>query len=254
MSTAIIGISETLTAFNGDDVVGTKINGVGSFLHILAQVIKEDGGKSFENENPKYAGSGFLTLPSDSFPLVRCGVALQEGLTAQDKHIKEYRGSDQLFALPSKAAPIESVKVLVYLIDKYLNDPDVKDNHSECQALIDEKVTHVIVAVHAGPASFSSHRLIRNIAGGNQDFVPFTKLDAAGDLVYGPGGGGLENDAFLLHTIITEAKATVEFEKKWIVVADRGARADLLQKIYDELEELGIEPGKSLLQNIAKLV
>ena len=170
MEKIVLGISEVLTAFNESDVVGTKVVGIGSFIHLLEEAIIVDGGKTFENENPAYAGSGFLNLPSDAFSAVRCGVALREGLTSSEKHIKEHRGDDEVFALPRCAAPIEKLSSLVYTIDKYFRDPEVKGRPAECAALLEAKATHVVVAVHAGPGSFSSHRLVENIAGGNLDF------------------------------------------------------------------------------------
>ena len=81
-------------------------------------------------------------------------------------------------------------------------------------------MTHVIVAIHAGPGSFTSTRLVRNIAGANADFLPRSKPGSAlGELLHQEGD--LVSDAFLLHKIIVEAQATVEFEDKMIVVADR---------------------------------
>lgn len=217
-----IGLADdkTLTAFNGDDVVGTKvIDGVGSFLFMLAQAIRMDGDVVLAHQNPNYAGSGFFDMPTDAYQHVRCGVAMQEGLSPRDKHIKRYRGEDGVFALPSKAAPVDSLRVLVYEIDKYLSDPQVRENSSHCESLLAEDTTHVIVAVHAGPGSLSSHRLARNIAGDNQNFIPKSRIGISSEELL-HGAEDLRHDAFLLHAIIAEANATVEYEKKYIVVAD----------------------------------
>lgn len=214
-----IGISEVLTAFNGDDVVGTKVlSGIGEFMHLLAAAINKDGGKAFESTEEKYRGMGFITMPSDAFHLVRCGAVSRAELSKTDKHIKCYRGVDEVFAHPRAVAPIKSLRVLVCLIDKYLKDPEVGEPEAETLTSEDVNATHVIVAIHAGPASFSSTRLVRNIAGGNQDYTLRTKLSITGDLEHGPGD--VEHDVFLAHSMVGDAKETVEFERRWCVVAD----------------------------------
>lgn len=214
-----IGIAGTLTAFD-DDTVGTKVTAKGEFLEILRQAITKDGDTVLTNENPDYAGSGFFALPSDAFHTVRCGVAMKEGLTSQDKHIKNHRGDDLIFALPRCAAPLTELTVLVYTIDKYLSDPEVQEKSEECEALLAEEVSHVIVAIHAGPGERSSHRLVRAIAGDSLDFPLKSKVSEDGtELNY--SGSDLEADVLTAHKMVKASRATKAFERVMIYVADR---------------------------------
>lgn len=208
-----IGISSILTALE-DNTVGTKVNGKGSFLQFLETAIRE--------LDPEWPGKGVISLPTDAYPLVRGGVASLEGLEKEDLHIKKHRGEWQLFALPRHAVKISSLSCVVYGINEYLNDPEV--TKAEGDALKAEDVTHVLVAVLAGHGALSSHRLVRNLAGGNRSFMPTTDLNEKDELCIGDRtelhAGELADDVLKFHKIIGLAKDTVLSEKNWIVVAD----------------------------------
>ena len=198
----VIGYDKNLTAFD-QVTVGTKVLAQAGFLEHLTTAIENEHGGDFD--------SRFLELPRDAFPLVRAGVASLEGLTQDDLHIRKYRDEWGIFANSKKAAIVEGLSCLVYHLDGYTADPEADEEH--VSTLRDKGTTHVLVAIlaAAGPETpLSSHRLVRNIAGGNKAWTPEALLP--GDDV------GILN---LLTKISREAIKTVGYEKNWIVVADR---------------------------------
>lgn len=202
MEKIILGISDILTAFDEFGTVGTKvISGAGEFQQLLrAEIKKLENEEGHDLKTPKFFG-----MPTDAYHLVRNGVALREGLSEKDKHYREYRGDDMVFAYPMYALPkVESLGVLVFPVSVYLADPEVTD--AERSAHLEAESTHVMVAVHSGPSSLSYLRLVHNIAGGNNS------IDGTHSAV--------EHDLLLLHDIIKKAKATKEYEQRFIVVAE----------------------------------
>lgn len=195
MSKPKIGVSNICTAFD-DHTVGTKVTGRGTFLHVLASIIEAIGG-------PR--NSGFVELPGDSVEeCVRCGVAEVSNLSKEDVHSVFYRGKWESFADPRKAAKFDNVSALIYSCDSYCKDPQVSND--EKAALIEEGIDYVLVAVHAGAGDLGSIRLVRNLAGGNRNYIP---------------SGDIEEEVKLLHKVIAEAAKAEAFEDTWLVVADR---------------------------------
>ena len=216
MGKIILGISSILTAFDEFGTVGTKVtSGAGEFQNLLAQEIK----KLSEEEGHELKHPKFFDMPTDAYHLVRCGVARREGLTEKDKHYREVRGDDDVYAYPKFALPkVESLAVLVFPVDIYFGDPEV--TNGEKAAHVDAGTTHVMVAVHGGPASLSYIRLVNNLAGGSNLFLPHTEVVEGTDITKTNTEEQIRHDLVLLHEVIKEAKDTKEYERKYIRVAE----------------------------------
>jgi hypothetical protein len=185
----MFAISCVCHAFN-HDAVGTKVNDPGLFDRLLAQELQI-------YQFPAN-GQGFVTLP-EAVPLVSCGVARRRDIPLSGYVVRAWRGEVDLFASRRYAAKADSVHVVVYKGDVYRADPQVSAEEAERV----RDAAYVIVAVLAtvGPKPpLSSHRFVRNLAGGNQKY-------------------SIES-GYSLEAAIEEARQIVEYEKDWITVSD----------------------------------
>jgi len=184
-----IAVSNVVSAFDSV-TVGTKVVHCNAFRTVLADALKVY--TSFVQ------GKGFIPL-NGALHTVSCGVARRAGIRVNEYIVREWRGEVALFAPRSFAAKAEALNVIVYTADAYRSDPQV--NAEEAKRV--EGADFVIVAVLAsvGPKPpLSSHRFVRNLAGGNTS--------------YSIEGG------YSIEKAIAEAKAIAAYEQEWVTVAD----------------------------------
>lgn len=179
--------------------VGTKVVDSLEFTKALnAAVGKHDFTKG------DVPGQAVIPLPKSAWHTVSCGVAKRSSLKPEDYIVREHRGEVELFAPRSTAErDIQAVVVVVDTVAAYLADPDVDNDPAEAARIEQMKATHVLVAViaAAGPKPpVSSHRFVRNLAGGNNAYKA--------------------ENGYTLEKAIEEAKKIAEYEKEWVTVAD----------------------------------
>ena len=155
------------------------------------------------------SGQGFIPLPALACEFLSSGDMPREGLKAEDYVVREWRGEMGMFAKRQHVPPWQLFKLaqhvpptfcaaVVYTVDAYCADPQVHPD--EIGALRMENATHVLVAVlgSRGPKpTLSSHRFVRNLAGGNLAFADKTQAE-----------------------LVEMAKDVVEYEQNWVTVAD----------------------------------
>lgn len=188
-----IANSNILTAF--DAVThGSKVLSKVGFMHELIIAINK-------YEFPEN-GQGFIPMPN-ALGTVSCGAARRVNLkTAEAYHIVEHRGEIMLAAHRKFAAVVTDLHAVVYTKEAYLADPQIEPEEFE---RIDETmypIDYVLVAViaSAGPSPVSSHRFVRNLAGGNSKYFP--------------------ENGYTIEQAIKEAKETVEYSQGWVTVSD----------------------------------
>lgn len=135
-----------------------------------------------------------------------------------DYVVRTWRGQPSMFLKREKAGEVNFLAVVVYTMDAYLKDPDVKDDEHKVQQLLMqsmEGITHVIVAVIAAcaPAATLGYRaFVHNLAGGNNEWPAPSKVstdpnaEVTGYTLYG--------------RVVKTAKEIEAYWEKWAVVAD----------------------------------
>jgi len=195
-----IAISSVCRAFD-KSCVGTKVLNSDNFLDTLMGAV---AGFTFPE-----SGQGFIPLPALACEFLSSGDMPREGLKAEDYVVREWRGEMGMFAKRQHVPPWQLFKLaqhvpptfcaaVVYTVDAYCADPQVHPD--EIGALRMENATHVLVAVlgSRGPkTTLSSHRFVRNLAGGNLAFADKTQAE-----------------------LVEMAKDVVEYEQNWVTVAD----------------------------------
>jgi hypothetical protein len=217
-----IAHSGIVTAFS-DRPIGTKVSSLkvgklGGRLYTIQEFNKALL-KKLESYSFPENGQGVIQFDEYlSNGNVSCGVARRvnsEGIPLREHayYVREYRGEMGMFALRSYAAHPEHLFAIVYTLHAYAVDAQV--SHEElvrvktelgASLLIpaepDAKL-YVLVALLAtvGPKpTISSHRFVRNLAGGNFRYS--------------------QEEGYTLEKAIEEAKAIEAYEREWITVAD----------------------------------
>ena len=187
--------------------VGSRVIERASFMRFLSDAVEAFDFNAETNPKVTTTGQGVVTMPADAFPTVSAGVGSHTFVDDIGKAdhptdhyvLRSWRGKVGSYLKREHAAPVESLAVVVYTEEAYLNDPDVGDD--EAGRICDEKATHVIVAVLAGagpkPPAYSPSRLVANLAGGNKDALAW--------------------DADTIRAKAVEAQA---YADEWSVVAD----------------------------------
>jgi hypothetical protein len=192
-----ISVSNVCKAFE-DRCVGTKVISKGDFWIRLEEAVA-----SYEFPTN---GQGFIVSPKLA-ETVSSGDCSREGLEEGDYIIREWRGEMMMFAKRLRPTPSPGASfcaVVVYTLAAYLADPEITPEEAERVKGSD----YVLVAVLGsyGPKpTLSSHRFVRNLAGGNAAFVPTMDREA---------------DLDLLVRLIGTAVEIVKYERDWITVAD----------------------------------
>ncbi|MFC1598536.1 hypothetical protein ACFL2U_00795 [Patescibacteria group bacterium] len=185
--------SNIVTAFD-NKTIGSKVTAPRSFLAALEQSLEE-----YDQSQARVPGQFFITLPEIAHTSVSAGVG-ERILNPDDYVIREHRGQVNLYLKRTKAAPVESLAVVVYTKEAYLNDPDVQNEPEEAKRITASDAEYVIVAVLAssGPqAALTPHRFVHNLAGGNKEALVWTADE-----------------------IRAKAEEIKDYHEKWCVVAD----------------------------------
>lgn len=154
-----------VTAFN-DMAIGSRVVHEDAFMRYLTAAVEAT---NFEDQ--RVAGQAVVELPPKAFLTVSAGVGKRTH-DPSDYVVRRYRGKVRLFLRRELAEPVESLSVVVYTKEAYINDPDVQGDPREVARIEKENPTHVLVAVlaSAGPPSpLSPGRLVHNLAGGNNE-------------------------------------------------------------------------------------
>lgn len=154
-----IGVSSIVSAFQNDEVVGTKVLDKEAFMAVLRQAIELH---NFDVDH----GQALIKI-DEAVPYVSAGVGLRSHNT-EDYVVRRHRDRVELYLKRERAARVRSVSAVVYAMEAYEKDPQVKP--AEAARLQENGVTHVIVAVLASSTSkplMTAHRFVANLAGGN---------------------------------------------------------------------------------------
>mgnify|MGYP006899625030 CR=1 FL=1 len=180
-----------VTAF-GSKTIGTKVVDEVGFMNFLS-----NGVKKYNPSKDRQPGQHFISMPSESFETVSAGVGIRTQ-NPEDYILRLYRGNVETYLKRGKAATVESLASIVYTVEAYLSDPDVKDE--EAERIRNSGATHVLITIlaSAGPRSpLSPYRLVHNLAGGNKEALLWSTDEIRGKAI--------------------ESK---QYHDKWSVVAD----------------------------------
>lgn len=150
-------VSKVCPAFS--DGVGTRVLAREAFFEALKASLETEASRV------EFAPGQFnVTMSPEHFPLVSSGVGKNTD-NLEDYVLRKHRGKVGAYLRREFAAPVTSLEVTVYTAEGYNNDPDVKSLGDSCP----ENAKAVVVSVRAGtgPSPLSPHRLIHNLAGGN---------------------------------------------------------------------------------------
>ena len=183
-------ISPTCQAFNGG--MGSQVQNREIFLAAVSSAIE-----THDTTNDDAPGQHIIQMDPAVIDAagVTCGVGRRTSST-EAYHLVNWRGQVGAYLKREHAALPGTLKVVVYSREAWKVDPDVIK-----MGLPPFDEDYSIVAVLADPegvtSSFSSTRLVANLAGGNKAVKNWTKDD-----------------------IIQRAKDTKDYELHWSVVCD----------------------------------
>ena len=186
-------VSANIVSAFDSPTLGTKVTNVGKFFEAAEAAIA-----GFDFAAQQVPGQGFVMCP-DLVPYLSAGVGKRS--TDPDHYVlRFYRGRVDAYLKREFAAPCEGAALIVYTRDAYLSDPDVQKEEAERARIEASEATHVLVAVlgFAGPkAPLSPYRLVHNLAGGNLAAAMWNAAEIHG-----------------------HAKASIQYDAEWAVVAD----------------------------------
>lgn len=160
-----IANSNIVTAFEAK-TIGAKVLDAARFHEALSQAIL-----AHDFSKDRTPGQAILDIAGDS--LVSGGIG-RRTQNPDDYICRRYREQVHMFLKREHAAPVKSLRAVVYTVEAYLLDPDVVNDPPEAERFIkSHHTTHVLVAVLASPVeSFvSPYRFVANLAGGNRDYA-----------------------------------------------------------------------------------
>lgn len=165
-STPIINIipSNIVTAFQDEEVVGTKVTRHVRFENLLVKAVA-----ATDFEQQQVPGQAFIMLDPAAVKAVGAGVG-KRSQNPEDYVLRCHRGQVGAFLRRELAEPASGVAVVVYTAEAYAKDPEV--GAEEVARVQAEGATHVLVAVlaFAGPPSpLTPERFTHNLAGGNNE-------------------------------------------------------------------------------------
>lgn len=163
-----IGMADIVTAFD-ELTIGTKVLHRNAFLTTVKDAVAIH---DFNAE--RVPGQAVIELPEKACHYVSAGVG-QRTKDPSDYVARLYRNRVQLYLKRGKAAQCDNVRVVVYTLDAYLNDPDV--DLTEADRISENNCTHVLIAVlgSAGPKSpLSPGIFVHNLAGGNHEAMSWS--------------------------------------------------------------------------------
>lgn len=196
--------SNIVTAY-GRSTIGAKIVDYSLFDTLLKNAVSSRMGDAdqsvlaiFGPEDSASVESRFAVLPG-----IRKRTANQE-----DYICRAYRGQVQMFMRRDlEPQRIAWLRAVVYTKYGYLKDPDVVSDVVESDRIWESNASHVLVAVLASPnwevkGEVSPYRFVCNLAGGNLEYSPASKVFMGID------------------RLVDLAKKVKEYEEGWCVVAD----------------------------------
>lgn len=241
-----LAISDIVTAFDRVSI-GTRVTGNQQAFIDLVKTAIENHDTSMDRE----PGQSFIKLPKEAVGMVSCGVGRHTG-HQDDYCVRIHRDEPGVYLTRVNAAECTGVAVVVYTMDAYKADPQVTAARLEDLRPTSPQVdpdryevrddfTHVLVAVlgfaDTPKPEVSSHRFVRNLAGGNNEYdmvaraLRAAKEDAVG-IEKAQRVEFTTSEAFDIQTrvgfylqsevetMVKRAKATVEYERTWCTVAD----------------------------------
>lgn len=177
----VIAITPSLTCFQREGVVGTKIpagrdnSGHEGFARMLLTAVKT------LDWNGVTGGKAMLQLPEEANELCLSGVGKRTERPGDYGPVL-YRGRVRQFLRRNRmpGEPVVSVKALVMTKAAYLEDRDVKTTPGEAERIANMGATHVLIAVLTDTkvstglfdpdAMMEEDRFVSNLAGGNRNF------------------------------------------------------------------------------------
>lgn len=163
-----LGISNIVTAFK-EVVIGTKILNHDKFKELVIEAIQ-----NFTWGEESFPGQAVIDLPEKACNLVSSGVG-RRTMNPDDYVIRKHREKVRLYLKRDHAEECSNVRVVIYTLDAYLDDPDV--DMREANRIIANGFTHMLVAVlgSSGPKSpLTPGRFVHNLAGGNNEALAWT--------------------------------------------------------------------------------
>jgi len=148
--------------------VGSKVLHPYEFGSALSRAIE-----AHDFSQDRIPGQGVLDL-SEALPYVSAGEGLRTGDPA-DYVAVLHRGKVGLYLKREHAAECISCSAVVYTLEAYLADPDLKDEPEEAARVVEKRggvATHVLVAVLASAVKdppLTAGRFVANLAGGNRE-------------------------------------------------------------------------------------
>jgi hypothetical protein len=207
-----------------DGAIGTKVLEPTAINPILKKAIEE-----FDWDSCTQKGQAFIPLPKSAFKYLSSGDGKLDGRGEDDFLVREWRGDIQMFLKREFAGKVMSAAAVVYTVNAYNRDPDVIESGD----LAGEPATHVLVAVLAssGPKpELGFSRFVKNLAGGNKEFSPLTRVDDAmrefreETGTFRDSKKGLAKQVALyeaeIRRLVTKAQDSCNYNKLWGVVAD----------------------------------
>jgi len=136
--------------------------------------------ESFDWSSCKAPGQAKIPMSTEACQHVYSGIGLKTE-NPNDYVIRQWRGSVAMYLKREHAIACDSVKVIVYTKQAYLDDPDCKGNpekgiigdEEEYNRVSQSDCTHVLIAVQAdaGPESpVAPGRFVANLAGANNEY------------------------------------------------------------------------------------
>lgn len=159
-----IELSDIVTAFQSEGVIGSKVEDHAGFLDVLYKAVKE-----YDFASARVPGQGFVDLGEAANSFVSAGV----GKRVDDPRayvVNTHRGRCSAYLKRTYSERVTGCACVVYTVDAYKGDPEV--SAKEVASLEKHGATHVLVAVlaFAGPQSpLSPFRFTSNLAGGNKE-------------------------------------------------------------------------------------
>lgn len=183
-------VSPTCQSFTGG--MGTQIENRDAFMSALTEAMAE-----YDTSNDRAEGQHFIHM--DPSVISDAGISCGVGRASQDPsayHLVNWRGRVGAYLKREHAATPESVAVAVYSASAWANDPDViKAELPACEG--DYCIVGVFANAAGTPNAYGSHRLVANLAGGNEEAKHWTADE-----------------------IREKAAASIEYESGWSVVCD----------------------------------
>jgi len=189
-----IALSNIVTAFD-EKTIGAKVVDKVNFDTVLKTAIRLH---NWDGE--RVPGQAKIELDSAAYRFVSCGVGNR--MREESAYvIRTHRGRVDCYLKREFAAPVRGLSVIVYTLEGYLDDPDVRNDEAEKAHIAGLCPTHVLVAVLAvaSPGYVSPYRFVANLAGGNKSYMP-------GNITVA------ELNAL--------AKNVMEYDDNWCVVSD----------------------------------